>query len=198
MSRSRSLRSFRFRAWGLAAAAAACTAMAMSFACIVAPPPSPPKLEPCRPIIDTTSVQPPAGILTDWPTGHFTVPVEAQSCDPTDGFDYRVFVDFPSQPNQAVTGVRTAYPLGGGPSLVQFDLMQPNDLGCHVIEFVAAHAFNPTAPHLSDSIGESTVTWLYSRSGGINGCPSYDAGDGSFPPDGAADSLPFTPEGGQE
>ena len=194
----RSLRSFRIRAWGFAAAAAVCTAMAMTFACIVAPPPEPPRLQPCRPLIDTTSVQPPAGVLTDWPNRFFTVPVEAQSCDPTDGFVYNVFVDFPTNPNPFVSGVRTGYPLGGGAYPVQFDLHQPDDQGCHVIEFVAAHAFSMSAPHVPDSIGESTVTWLFSTSGGVNGCPSFDAGDGSFPSDGASDTLPFVPDGSQE
>jgi hypothetical protein len=33
-------------------------------------------------------------------------------------------------------------------------------------------------------------------SGSLNGCPKYDAGDGSFPSDAPTDSMTFVPEGG--
>jgi hypothetical protein len=149
-------------------------------------------------------VPPSVQILSELP-GQFIVPVALD--DPNASFSYDVFVDYDSIQNptpliypQALQASPAA--LDGGVMLVSFKLdpassaLDPSR--CHVIEFLVAHAFNPSAPHTPDAVGGDIVGWSYNPGGGPSGCPVYDAGalqDGAFP-EAASDGLPVIPESG--
>jgi hypothetical protein len=202
---SRSHRFLASRA-GLLAALSGAACGAGMWACITAPPPRPPSLEPCRPSILHTSVSPPAGeILTSWPPGDtFLVPVTIQSCDPTDGFHTNAFIDYDPvfNPNPEYASGTMSFAINGEPTPVEVTLHQlPRDQLCHRVEIFVAHDFNrlPSEPHVPDAIGGDSVTWFYSPSGGLNGCPQYDAGDGASAADSSGDAPPFVHgEGGLE
>jgi hypothetical protein len=69
---------------------------------------------------------------------------------------------------------------------------------CHVIEFVVALTFEPQSPHTPAPPGGDSVVWFYNASGGLTGCPSYDAGslDGALPTE-ASDGPVEAPDGGE-
>jgi hypothetical protein len=195
----RSRRFVRARAWWLAAASAACAVAASVVACITPLPPPIPTLATCKPSILTESVVPVDEILMEWPADNrFIVPVTYQSCDPTDGFDYAMFIDFTPTPVPSAPVYGPAhlfFASDGGATIVDIAVAQPQDGNtCHVIEIKVAHVLNP--PHVPDSLGGASVHWYYSATGSINGCPQYDAGDGAFPIDSPSDTLPFVPDGG--
>jgi hypothetical protein len=197
----------RFSAIGLIAAGCACAAVAVSAstACITAPPPDLPAQAAHPPRIQTESVQPPPGqILTALPPSGFVVPVVLE--DPNQSFEWEVFVDYDpiAAPNPIILQPVTPSPdtVDGGVALVDFGVAasQADSSRCHLIEFLVAHAFNPSTPHTWDSLGGDLVTWTYNPGGGPAGCPVYDAGslqDGAFPPaDAPSDGLPVVPESG--
>jgi hypothetical protein len=200
-----SLRFLASRAGRLAALAGACACGAALWACITAPPPSAPSLAKCRPSILHTSVSPPADeILTAWPPGDTVlVPITIQSCNPTDGFHTNAFIDYDPvfNPGPDYASGTTPFALNGEPTNVEVTLHQlPRDLACHRVEILVAHDFNrdPSEPHVPDAFGGDSVTWFYSPSGGLNGCPQYDAGDGSSPADASGETPLFHGDGGLE
>lgn len=179
----------------VAACASAVASGIAAASCITAVPPSLPEILNQRPAILHDAVVPAEGPLAKWPHDNtFLVPVELDV--PNESFVYDVFVDY-VPPNQGLlippSGPTT--PPDGGISIVQFTLT-PDDLPdpevCpHRIEFLVAHAFNGLlSKHTPDSFGGDIVTWEWPSA-----CPSYDAGNGTFP-DAQLDSLPVAPEAG--
>jgi hypothetical protein len=173
-------------------------ALGAAVACFTAPPPDLPPESTLRPSIASSGVYP-QGYLTELPPdGTFIVPVQVAAGE---FFQWDVFVDYPAN-RSPVMGPTTETPdtavEDGGLSWVSFSLdqtaFQPGPCP-HRIEFFVAHQFNPppAIPRTPESFGGDSFTWFYVP----DGCASYDAGDGGFPPaDAASDSLPVTPESG--
>jgi len=177
----------------LAASGASAVAGGLAAAsCITAPPPDLPQLPTERPTIENDAVQPPEGLLTEWPIDNqFSVPVEVGN--PVD-FTFYVFVDYPAIPTYALMG-SLMNPPDAGITLVDFTLGPPDSLICpHQIQFLVANSFNAISPHTPTTSGGDIATWEY-YAGGNAECPSYDAGDGSFP-DAVPDGIPVAPESG--
>jgi hypothetical protein len=165
-------------------------------ACFTAPPPDLPPQSTQRPSIASSAVYPQA-YLTELPAdGMFIVPVQVAAGE---FFQWDVFVDYPANraPFIAPTTISADKAVvDGGLTWVSFPVdqnaFQPGTCP-HRIEFFVAHQFNPGAPRTPESFGGDSFTWFYFP----DGCSSYDAGDGGFPPaDAASDSLPVTPESG--
>lgn len=175
-------------------------ACAMPAGCLTTSPPALSTPTPPPPTILHDSVAPPADeLLAALPSdGEFSVFVQLQ--DPSETFQFDVFVDYSSQNPLPVIFPVTVTPSGVEPNgivMVSFTL----DAGmvvpmntCHVIEFLAAHQFatlegsNEPLYHVPNGGGDS-VTWIYAPGGGIDGCAVYDAGvfqDGATPPDSGA------------
>src|SRR5581483_5092743 len=153
----------------------AAIAVSASTACITAPPPDLPPQGAHRPTIQQESVQPPPSqILTALPS-EFVVPVVL--IDPDQSFEWEVFVDYDpiAAPNPIILQPVSPSPdtVDGGVALVSFNVssQQADASRCHVIEFLVAHAFNPSTPHTWDSLGGDLVTWIYNPGGGPGGCP---------------------------
>ena len=157
----------------------------------------------------TRSSRLPTEILTELPS-EFVVPIQLDDGDET--YQWDLFVDYNPcdlslgcQPSGPAIFPQTVAPtpgtIDGGISIVDVQLPSTIDAtSCHRIDFLVAHQFNGSLPHIWDSIGGDIVTWFYNAGGGTNGCPDYDAGafqDGAFPPaDAGSDTLPVTPESG--
>jgi hypothetical protein len=154
-------------------------------ACVIADPPSDlPGLPESRPVIVRGSVVPSAAsVLGRWP-GKFIVRVEL--ADPRVRIYYSAFVDYNPATGEGITGespvasdfevasttgrVRTLEILIGEPSLDR----------CHVVEVVVALRLkattDPKNAHTPDEPGGDSVTWFFSPSGDLAGCPVLDAG----------------------
>jgi hypothetical protein len=186
----------------LLAGGAAALLAAAAVACFTAPPPDLPPQSTERPSIVASGVVPGAYLTELPPDGTFILPVQVAAGE---FFQWDVFVDYqagtPSvlpNPRQGPTTVTADDAItDGGFTWVSFPL-GPSDFlpgPCpHRIEFFVAHQFNPgTIPRTPESFGGDSFTWFYVP----DGCSSYDAGDGAFPPaDAASDTLPVTPESG--
>jgi hypothetical protein len=164
-------------------------AAVLGAACVIADPaPEVPVPPPHRPTILHGSVVPPdTAILSQFPLS-FEVPVEL--VDPSQAFEYNVFVDDVFKFHGSVEPDPTL--TDAGIRVIPVTLSPPDPAFCHVIEFIVALHFEGADPHSPDSTGGDSVAWFYNPSGNPGGCPLYDAGglDGAFPPDGAADAGP--------
>lgn len=165
-----------------------------SDACVVADPPSDlPVLPELRPtILRGSVVPPPSAVLGRWPQT-FKVPVELS--DPRSPIIWAAFVDYnPS----------TGEGLDGQPRISEFDpgstegrvrtldipITTPSLDRCHVVEVVVALRLVATTDtrnaHTPAPPGGDSVTWFFSPSGDLAGCPVLDAGlpadDGGSPP----------------
>ncbi len=167
--------------------------------CITTPPPDLPDTPARRPNILRDSVVPPADApLSAWPADDtFIVPVEVGD----QPFQWDLFIDYDPVGNNGAPSAPYIFPQNqvasdGGVAIIAFPLSPPTGTTCpHRIELLVARSFNPSFPHLPDSLGDDSVTWTYAPGGGPGGCPEYDAGalqDGAFPPpsDASLDSLP--------
>jgi hypothetical protein len=198
-----SLSSLRLRSLLLLGGAATCAvagACALA-ACILAdPPPDLPKVAPHAPIILNDSVTPPLNrILIQWPQ-EFVVPVEL--LDRQSSFQWRVFVNYDSAFHTDVAtygqvdAVANPDLFDGGVTSVPVVLLQPDPNACNYIEFVVARSFDPQSAHTPDSLGGSSVTWVYDEGGHCPQSPFDGSADGAFP-DVGSDVL-IVPDSGTE
>ncbi len=181
------------------AAGSVVTALAL-FACVIADPPAElpaPVLH--HPTIVHGSVFPPTPVLNTWPAT-FAIPVEL--LDPTQFFNYAMFVDYDRIGN---AGFNTSGSSAPGSDNARFRVVTftpgkaPDSTECHVVEFLVAVSFiNEHTPDPTTGGGDS-VSWLYNPTPGAGGCPYYDAGqfadagggDGSgSPSDGNPNPVP--------
>ncbi len=170
--------------------------------CLIAESPSDFPNQPTqRPTIVQSRVVPSAGqVLGSFPTaqGGFIVPIKL--LDPTQIFEWRVFLDFDANSlnteSQAKAGGRSE-PGGedvdatdklNGIRRIKFSLDPPDDTLCHVIEFiVTSGTFTSGARAVRnvDPLQSDQITWFYSPGGDLAGCPVQNAAappyDGSTP-----------------
>ncbi len=165
-------------------------------ACIVTDPPGDlPRLPDTRPTIVRASVVPSASaVLGTWPP-LFIVPVELSN--PRADFEYHPFIDFNPQTGAGLQDIGVsrfeAANTTGRIRRVQIALPPPSDLErCHTIEVIVAIRFAPNA-HTPAEPGGDTVSWFYSPTGDLAGCPfatDIDAG----PRDGGSEASDGGPQ----
>jgi hypothetical protein len=169
-------------------------------ACVLADPPaSVPPTPLAPPEIDHELVVPPVtSILAAWP-GEFDVPILV--LDPSVTVEWEAFLDYDPLGNHG--GQLPYVPLGevgpgqdvddAGERMLVANIPAPPDLTtCHTLEIIVAFGFENHAPN---SVGGDSVTWFYSPTGSLDGCPIFDfeagapdAGeDGSSPVDASPD-----------
>jgi hypothetical protein len=170
----------------IAALATAFVTIAVSGgACIIADPPSDlPVLPETRPTIMRGSVVPPASaVLGRWPAaGRFTVPVEL--VDPRVDIWWSAFVDYnPATGEGRVETSKSTYePRSTQGRIRTLDVVisEPLADGCHVVEVVVALRFESDKQgefaHTPEEPGGDSVTWFFSPTGDLSGCPVLDAG----------------------
>ena len=169
--------------WALAAAALGITA------CIIAEPPTdPPRLPLARPTIVRGSVVPPASQVLGRFPAKFIVPVEL--FDPTATFEWAAWIDFNPATGAGLEFFGTSEfeqaNTVGRVRTIEVPLLRPADDRCHVIEVVVALRFagqDGIGAHAPLEPGGDIVTWFYSPSGDLAGCPVLDAGIEPIAPD---------------
>lgn len=168
-------------------AAAFATVAVFVGACVIADPPSDlPRLPETRPTILRGSVVPTASaVLGRWPD-KFTVPVEL--ADPRATIWYSAFVDYNPATGEGIEGASptpSEFEPGseqtkGRVRTLEIPITTPSLDRCHVIEVVVALRFkattDPKNAHTPDEPGGDSVTWFFSPSGDLAGCPVLDAG----------------------
>ncbi|MCA9586805.1 MAG: hypothetical protein KC657_15730 [Myxococcales bacterium] len=170
---------------------------ALVFACIIAEPPGAlPRLPASRPtIVRSAAVPPPSTVLGTFPE-KFVVPVEL--ADPTASFRWRAFVDYnPLTGAGFVAGGESKFDrasLDGGARVLEIPVPPPPDLDrCHVVEILVAlrfaGEFEGKQAHTPEEPGGDNVSWFYSPTGDLEGCPKIDAG-GLSPEAGAGEGGP--------
>lgn len=179
------LRSGAPRAVALAVAFVAVAAVVD--ACVIAEPPTDlPRLPETRPTILRGSVVPTASaVLGRWPD-KFTVPVEL--ADPRATIWYSAFVDYNPATGEGIEGASptpSEFEPGSGQTqgrvrTLEIPITTPSLDRCHVVEVVVAMRFKATTDsknaHTPDEPGGDSVTWFFSPSGDLAGCPVLDAG----------------------
>jgi hypothetical protein len=141
-----------------------------------------PVLPDLRPTILHQAVDPPEGLLLEWPTS-FSVPI--QIATPAEGFVWSAFLD-----SELVAGSVMPVTAPDGGTIVTFPVDVPSTNVCpHDLHFVVAHAFIDIARRTPDETGGDFVDWQYYNEGpgGPQGCPPLDAGTGAVP-DAAVDA----------
>ncbi len=170
-------------------------------ACLLADPGGDlPRIPRRRPFIVQSGVVPTSSRLLATYPEKLIVPVEL--ADPQVEFEYSVFLDYNPltgqtllQPVETSTFERSN--IENGLRMLEIPLTPPTDLDrCHTLEVVVAlrltgrdgrQAHTPAEP------GGDSVTWFYSPTGDLAGCPSLDAG-----PDAAFSTRDAGAEGGPE
>jgi hypothetical protein len=176
----------------------ATTLVVPAVACVLADPPaSVPATPVVAPEIDHELVVPPVtSILTAWPAeGEFDVPILV--LDPSVTVEWEAFVDYDplsgGQPYVAPGEVGPGQDVDdAGERLLVARIPPPADLtSCHTLEILVALGFAEN--HTPNSVGGDSVTWFYSPTGSLDGCPIFEAGvpdageDASAPVDASAD-----------
>ncbi len=152
--------------------------------CVIADPPGDlPQLPETRPTILRGSVVPSSSaVLGRWPA-KFTVPVEL--VDPRVTFLYSAFVDFNPINGAGIDGApnRSEFEPGtseGRVRTLEIPITTPSLDRCHVVEVVVALRFiantDGKSAHTPDEPGGDSVTWFFSPTGDLSGCPVLDAG----------------------
>ncbi len=162
--------------WALVAAVAASS-------CVIAESPSDlPVLPDFRPtILHGSTVPSSSAVLGAFPD-KFVVPVEL--VDPTVPFDYRSYIDYnpiTGEGNvQEASGTSLPSGVRARVRILEVGMTPPADLDrCHVIEVLVALRFRDTigqSSHTPVEPGGDSVTWIYSPTGDLRGCPVLDAG----------------------
>jgi hypothetical protein len=174
----------------------ATTLVVPAVACELADPPaSVPPTPLAPPEIDHELVVPPVtAILAAWPE-EFDVPILV--LDPSVTVEWEAFVDY-----DPLSGGQPYVPLGevgpgqdvddAGERVLVAHIPPPADLtSCHTLEILVALGFDEN--HTPNSVGGDSVTWFYSPTGSLDGCPIFEAGapdageDASAPADASAD-----------
>jgi hypothetical protein len=151
-------------------------------ACVIADPPTElPRSPERRPTIVRSSVVPSTtSVLGSWPS-KFIVPVELS--DPRADIQWASFVDYNPATGEGFdqTSKSRDEPAAtnGNVRTLEIPITTPSSDGCHVVEVVVALRLNTTDPrnaHTPESPGGDSVSWFYSPSGDLAGCPVLDAG----------------------
>jgi hypothetical protein len=163
----------------------ALAALASATACILADPGADvPRPAPQRPHIIRPSVVPASGAVLGTFPEKFIIPVELS--DPTLPFWFAAFVDYDpnrDQPGTAECNIKQfdSAALTGQARIVEVSIPAPPDLdSCHVIEVIVALQIicdrGPNVAHSPGEPGADSVSWTYSPTGDLSGCPTLDAG----------------------
>jgi hypothetical protein len=159
------------------AIAGACTV-----ACVIADPPTDlPRTAERRPTIVRSSVVPStASVLGTWPS-KFIVAVELS--DPRADIQWASFVDYNPATGEGFDQTNKSHnepdTTNGNIRTIEIPITTPSSDACHVVEVVVALHLNTTDPrnaHTPEDPGGDSVTWFYSPSGDLAGCPVLDAG----------------------
>jgi hypothetical protein len=155
-------------------------------ACVIADPPSDlPTLPETRPTIMRPSVVPSAAaVLGRWPE-KFTVPVELS--DPRSTIWYSVFIDYNPATGEGLDAPPSTSEFEPGSAstkgsvrLLDINVTRPPLDRCHVVEIVVALRLKAITDsknaHTPDEPGGDSVSWFYSPSGDLSGCPILDGG----------------------
>jgi hypothetical protein len=156
-------------------------------ACVLADPPAQIPVPPIqRPEIERELCSPGVTqILETWPT-EFDVPIQA--FDTTSSIQWQAFLDYDvTQSHPIARGQLDADPAqDAGVRLLNARLPAPPMLqDCHIVEILVARSFPDI--HTPDTYGGDSVTWFYSPTGSLDGCPVYDAGPRDAGTEGAVD-----------
>ncbi len=153
---------------------------ALAPACVVADPPTPlPQIPDGRPKIIHSSVVPStSSVLGTWPST-FIVPVELSN--PRADVAWASFVDYnPATGEGYITNNLSKWqPTGSAIRMLEIPIEMPSLDRCHVVEIVVAlrlNTSNTQTAHTPEPPGGDIVTWFYSPSGDLSGCPVLDAG----------------------
>jgi hypothetical protein len=151
-------------------------------ACVIADPPTELPREPTRrPTILRSSVVPSTtAVLASWPS-LFIVPVEISN--PLSTIEWATFIDYnPATGDgfkQAGDSTYESRTTNGNIRTLELPIAMPTSDSCHLVEVIVGldlittdgrNAHTPQAP------GGDSVSWFYSPSGDLAGCPVLDAG----------------------
>lgn len=163
-------------------AASAVLSLALVVACVIADPPSDlPQLPEMRPTILRASVVPSSSaVLGRWPS-KFIVPVELS--DPLAEISWASFVDYNSVTGEGFDQTQTSRyepsSTNGRIRTLEIPITMPSLDRCHVVEIIVALRLNTSDPrnaHTPQEPGGDSVSWFFSPSGDLAGCPVLDAG----------------------
>ncbi len=170
------------------------TSSVMIHGCIVADPPTDlPRPSERRPTIVRASVVPSTSyVLGRWPS-RFIVPVELS--DPLVPLFWATFVDYNPVTAEGLeqTDISRYEPAStvGNIRILELPITVPSDDRCHLVEVIVALRLNTTTPrnaHAPEEPGGDSVSWFYSPSGDLAGCPVLDAGLQPLQPDSDAEA----------
>jgi hypothetical protein len=151
-------------------------------ACVIADPPTElPRPSERRPTIVRTSVVPSTtSVLGRWPS-KFIVPVELS--DPHAKISWATFVDYnPVTLEGFDQNGESTYEPGstkGNIRTLELPISIPSSDRCHVVEVIVALRLNTSDirnAHTPEEPGGDSVSWFYSPSGDLAGCPILDGG----------------------
>ena len=149
-------------------------------ACVIADPPTPlPQVPDGRPRILHSSVVPStSAVLATWPVT-FLVPVELSN--PRADVAWASFVDFNPATGEGFDNSQISVwePTGSAIRVLEIPITMPSLDRCHVVEIVVAlrlNTSNTQTAHTPEPPGGDIVTWFFSPSGDLAGCPVLDAG----------------------
>ena len=130
-----------------------------------------------RPEILRDEVSPPtSAILEDWPL-EFDIPIDVP--DPSSPLLWHAFLDYdpPLRTELYDFGELDPDPSSddGGVRTLPARLAHPTLDACHTIEIVVGLAFSEDN-HTPDPPGGDSVSWFYTPTGSLDGCPLFDAG----------------------
>lgn len=154
-------------------------------ACVIAEPPADlPSAPAVRPtIIRATAVPKTTSVFTGWPEKFI---IDVQLSDSRQSFYATSFVDYNPSTGDGYTGSPQFISPSPGDSTtvrkVEFPITQPTDDGCHTVEIVVAHEFAdlrqgiPAHTPKDPANDGDSISWFYSPTGDLAGCPVLDAG----------------------
>lgn len=169
---------------GVTVSAGAIAVLAFS-ACIIAEPVSEiTQLPSFRPIIVRSSAVPVSNAILGAFPAKFVVPVEL--VDPSVTFGWRLYIDYNPVTGEGLDSYADSLPGAGdaGIRVLEIQTTTPADLTrCHVVEVLVAQEFQDRGEFRGknahtpvDPPGGDSITWIYSPSGDLTGCPVPDAG----------------------
>lgn len=151
-------------------------------ACVIADPPTElPRTSERRPTIKRASVVPSTtAVLGRWPA-KFTVPVELS--DPFADVTWATFVDYNSVTGEGLIQYATSRYTPASTSdnirMLEIPIVEPSSDRCHIVEIIVALHLNTNDTrnvHTPEPPGGDSVSWFFSPSGDLAGCPVLDAG----------------------
>jgi hypothetical protein len=151
-------------------------------ACVIADPPTDlPRPSERRPtIVRASAVPSTSAVLGTWPTT-FIVPVELS--DPLAKITWATFVDYNPVTGEGFMGSETSTyepaSTKGNIRILEIPITMPSLDRCHVVEVIVALRLNTRDrrnAHTPEEPGGDSVSWFFSPSGDLAGCPVLDAG----------------------